>query len=280
MYTQTYFRTMAKYEDDEHFRQLVKPYKWEPNLRMDQHTLLLDRAEAQGDAELYHKVRQMNMIKNLYAFLRDESMMLKLRHADEADSLPQADVSFAAAVSETKLQILHTFCGMHAEAQYPLSANGCEDMWTPLRIKLGRIYAAQLSALGQYERALTVLEDIATLTEHSCTFSGDILPAAIGPNPPQFPVTVYSPLLPDIGAYKQHFPIGYIEFCFSCSDARSSFGFMGSVNLPSLLTFLTKHRKEVTDNFRTSWLDPIRDHPRYIAVVERIRACRENLGTQ
>lgn len=173
-FTPRFLQTIAKYEDDDHFREIVKPYCMEPGERLDFHTFLLGRAEAQGDAELFHKVYQVHMAQNLYGFLRDRSMIQAVGRSDGAydyDSLPPADAHFAAKVSEKKLQILHAFNGMVAEEKYPLSANGVADMWTPVRIRIGQNYAAQLAALEEYDRALTVLEDMAGMAEQSCDFS-------------------------------------------------------------------------------------------------------------
>ena len=280
-YTPRFLRTIAKFEDDEHFREIIKPYCMEPGERLDYHTFLLDRAEAQGDAELFRKVHQVHMVQNLYGFLRDRSMTLAVSRSDGAydyDSLPPADAHFAAKVSEKKLQLLHTFNGMCAEERYPLSANGIADMWTPVRIRIGRIYAAQLSALGEYERALTVLEDVAVLAEQSCDFP-DLSLFVKSFSLAKCPlVPVISPLLPDVGAYRH--PIlewKHVSFHFSCSDHRSHGGFMGDVNYRDLVTFLTSRSAEPTDSFRVPWLDPIREHPRYKAVVERIQGCKDRL---
>ncbi len=281
-FTPRFLQTIAKFEDDEHFREIVKPYCMEPGERLDYHTFLLDRAEAQGDAELFNKAHQVHMVQNLYGFLRDRSMILAVGRRDGAydyDSLPPADAHFAAKVSEKKLQILHAFNGTAAEEKYPLSANGIADMWTPVRIRIGRNYAAQLAALEEYDRALTVLEDIAGMAEQSSDFSDRSLLRKFIPRAKKYPlVPVVSPLLPDVGAYRS--PSSEwkcVHFHFSCSDHRASLGFMGAVNYPSLITFLTTRSTEPTNNFRAPWLDPIRDHLRYRAVVERIEACRDRL---
>ena len=40
---------------------------------------------------------------------------------------------------------------------------------------------------------------------------------------------------------------------------------------------LTEKNPVPREGFRVPWLDPIRDHPRYKAVVERMEACWEQL---
>ena len=82
--TARFLRTIAKFEDDEHFREIVKPYCTEPGERLDYHTFLLDRAEARGDAELFHKAHQVHMVQNLYSFLRERSMILAVSRSDGA----------------------------------------------------------------------------------------------------------------------------------------------------------------------------------------------------
>jgi len=243
-------------------------------------TLRMDRAQAQGDLEKYIKLRQEKIGKDLCAFMHEwEMQQLPYRHDGVyvCDDLPSEVMVHALEISERKLQMLHTFRGTCASAKYPLSGDGAEDVWVPIEVNIGMRYAAQLSVMGQGERALTLLEEIAGLTEQCCAFDG-IDPERDMSIDSQgcLDVPVRSPILPDLRGYKAHAFLDFVNYYINSETDRCG-SIVGSVSVGNILRRLTGKKTVPTDTFRAQWLDTIRDHPRYKAVVERIEACRDQL---
>lgn len=280
--TNRLLRTLAKYEDEDNFHILLRErFNVEMTEPLNSTVLRMDRAEAQRNMEKYSMSRQLLWGAYLQLLLQDREMSFAEYRPDgqyRCDDLAQTDIAYAASCSERKLQLLHSFNGVQAEEKYPLSCNGAEDMWTPIRVGIGSRYAAQLAALEKQEQALTVLEDMAGLIEQSCAF-----PAGTSVSEPEFyaeqcpHVPVLSPLMPDTVAYKKPMQMLTSVLYMYKIPANDGQRISGMVRPGMIINVLTGKAAVPTDSFRASWLDPIRDHPRYIDVVERIRVCREKL---
>ena len=280
--TNRLLRTLAKYENEDHFRILLhERFNVEMAEPLNSTVLRMDRAEAKRDMEQYRMSRQLLWGEYLRLLLQHREMSFAEYRPDgqyNCDDLSQTDIMYAASCSERKLQLLHAFNGVQAEEKYPLSGNGAEDMWTPERVKIGLRYAAQLAALGKQEQALTVLEDMAGLIEQSCTFPAGTSVSEAGFYANQYPhVAVLSPLMPDTVAYKKPMPMPTSVLYMYKIPANDGQRISGMVRPGIDINVLTGKAAVPTDSFRSSWLDPIRDHPRYKAVVERIEACRDRL---
>ena len=169
--------------------------------------------------------------------------------------------------------------GITPTEEYPLSGDGRMDLWTPVRVNLGINYAAQLAACGETDKALCCLEDAASLLELAADYpwfaknSTGRLPLL-----PQECPTVENRMAdpPHIRARRSLTSTSVVFIAETDSDPYSGID-MGSVQFTDILASLTGQDMLCHEGFRTVWFEPIRNHPRYKAVVERIEACRDRL---
>ncbi|MBQ9716514.1 MAG: hypothetical protein IJV76_00830, partial [Clostridia bacterium] len=195
--------------------------------------------------------------------------------------IPELNPSFCAGQSRRKLAMLHTFNGVVPDEKHPVSGDGELDLWGIARVKIGFFYAAQLSACGEHDLALTVLEDCTSLIEQLYVFPDDMkqYKKCCKHNFPE--LTCKSPELAGITAYRS--PV-FTEGCdlppdvcityrperdFRQIKAPGEYYHLGLLGGGQYF-FLTKSNI-VCEGFCSTWFDPIREHPRYHAVVERIR---------
>ena len=198
---------------------------------------------------------------------------------DIEDGIPPMDPAHWLRDSERRLNILHAFNDIVPDEKHPVSGNGILDLWGAVRVDIGFFYAAQLSACGQHDRALTVLEDCASLIEQAYDgFEGGIRNFHVNRThymPEDVPaVTCNAPDLAGVTARRGPVygrrgmdKIPDINFFYMLQDVRAEQFHLGTIQCWDCLT----KRSLPREGFLSSWLDPIRNHPRYLAVVERIR---------
>lgn len=185
--------------------------------------------------------------------------------------------------SERKLAILHCHSGITPDEAHPVSGDGVPDIWAGAYLDIGFKYAAQLSAVGEPDLALTVLEDCCELIEKLMDFPKGLAAYRDGYRYDRCPsLPVRDPDLDLLQAYRA--PVGYqvndvkreyptaLTLALSgdypgCRFKQSFFSVTVQFNFAARLTDQFKP----TDDFYSSWYDPIRSHPRYQAVIERIR---------
>ena len=283
---------LTELDDDEHFRELLEKYA--DGSRYD-YTLLgmrMKRAGYQKDNEEYKRLRAIRTMLNLCEYLEPKRVWFKewpkgCRELPEdiEEGIPPMNPEVWLRDSERRLNILHAFNDIVPDEAHPVSGNGVLDLWGAVRVEIGFFYAAQLSACGQYDRALTVLEDCTSLVEQAFDgFEGGIRNFHInrtGYMPEDVPaVTCNAPEL--AGVVARRGPsygrrgmkrVPDIHFFYMLVDVRCEQLQLGIIQCVHL-HFLTE-RNLPREGFLSSWFDPIRNHPRYLAVVERIRKCEE-----
>ena len=192
------------------------------------------------------------------------------------------DPAYWRKISEMRLEILHLYNGEVPDADHPISANGQLDLWAEVRIDLGFVYASQLAATGDGELALPVLEDCTSLLEQALDFSDEI--NELHRNNTGFypqdmpPITCTAPELKGISGCR--FPM-YFPATGGMSETPSliritlpdnnHYDYDGSI-MVSYDKWLTDTR-DVGGYMRSEWFDSIRSHPRYEAVVKRLKKC-------
>ena len=280
---------MIQLEDDEHFELLAEEHGIPEQSDLSINGILMKRAIAKKDDEMYRLTRAIRKMEDFYAFIENDDWSWSSSWRDEVlkngtenlPDIPELNPSFCADQSRRKLEMLHTFNGVVPDEKHPVSGDGELDLWGIARVKIGFFYAAQLSACGEHDLALTVLEDCTSLIEQLYVFPDDMkqYKKCCKHNFPE--LTCKSPELAGITAYRS--PV-FTEGCdlppdvcityrperdFRQIKAPGEYYHLGLLGGGQYF-FLTKSNI-VCEGFCSTWFDPIREHPRYLAVVERIR---------
>ena len=286
---------MCYIEDEEHLKKLIEKHSTGASWNLTKVGMYMYHARKWDKRDLYRELAEEEKLRRLADFLKVPNIHLlrtigkdrKTCSPTEREFDPQAfPPQYWRGVNERKLQILHTFNAVVPEEEHPISGNGRLDLWVEIRLDIGINYAAQLSACGEYDSALTVLEDIAGLLEQLTDFPGGIQQYKNGYHPQKAPrLTCSAPELQHIIAYrvpvafhsendtseKSEQPLSITIGILSKTDLGSS-DFSGHVALTHNFDRLWDEDWRY-DGFDTDWLNPIREHPRYQAVLGRIRNC-------
>ena len=286
---------MIDLEDDEHFERLVEEHNTPENYDLSINGMFMRRAEAKDDDETYKYTRAVNKMQTMYEYFhRDRLVWYKKwdpawkgivpeNIEDDLPDVPELDPFICAERSRRKLRMLHDFNGVDPDEKHPVSGDGELDLWFTVRMEIGFFYAAQLSVCGEHDLALTVLEDCTDLIEQAHDFPADReeyrkcrkfggldWPALTCKSPELAGITAYrsmcdiadTDLPPEISiSYRPEREFKHIKAPFE----HFSLGILQHWQY-SCLT----EQQIPREGFRSSWFDPIRNHPRYLAVVERI----------
>jgi len=275
-------RTLAKLEDEEHFSEILSLHAI-TDCDISRHSLCLVRARSRGEWDQYILLREETLLRRMRYFLNDRDVPLTdLDWQEERKgSFPQENAEYYRRISERKLCVLHAWNEKVPEEKYPLSGDGKLDIWAGIRIRIGLYYAAQLTAVGEQERALDVLEDAVGLIEKAADAAIPI-PTCYGEEYPT--LLCRTPDLPHIRAYckchrkmKQiYFQTDTAEKEFDRNPAALSYN-TDLLDVGVCQSLLSKENFRNVNGFRSVWLEPIKEHPRYKAVVERLRVCAEKM---
>jgi len=281
---------LIRLEDEAHLKELIRRHRISHDWDMSEAGLYLSWARHHGDVPLCRRLAQELKVRRMYEFIR-EPMGLFLENGVvsredprkvERDAGPGDPMRWRRA-SERKLAILHCHSGITPDEAHPVSGDGAADIWAGAYLDIGFKYAAQLSAVGEADQALTSLEDCCELIEKLMDFPSGLAAYRDGFRYDYCPdLPVRDPDLDLLQAYRA--PTCYLvndekrEYPTSLHLAligsypgqkfmQSSFDVTVRLDFEARLTDQSKP----TDDFYSSWYDPIRSHPRYHAVIERIR---------
>ena len=274
------------FETQENFRSVVRKYSLSHSHDQSVQGMYMTRARAIGDRKLFGRLRDERTVLLLADYLRMNTLSLCDYRPDGAydyDALPPDDPAFWRTESERKLTVLHSHTNIIPDDKHPVSGDGRLDMWAPFREDIGIPYAAQLAACGEEERALTVLEDVVGVVEQAADFPNMEYFRARknGFHPEKCPdILSRMPEGSDFRAYRAITFVSRttVHFFMASAAEHSGSEFIGIMDFTrGIRCLLTEKNPVPREGFRVPWLDPIRDHPRYKAVVERMEACWEQL---
>ncbi len=280
---------LAVFESEENFPALVESYYKSEVYDISRLGLHLIRAQEHKKRDLHEKLLEERKLKDILDLLKDHEIPLTEFRQDGAydyASLPSDPVG-SRLKSEKKLRLLHTLRDIDVQEKYPLSGDGILDVWSPAIIRLGVDYAAQLAVAGEADRALSVLEDAVGLIEQACDFA-DLEEYRHGYTKEKCPaVQCRTRELSHLRIFRAlhylHVPpemtgkFFLVSFqTISAAGHRCSY-WIDVIDMGYYCSHLTERSAIPRKSFRVPWLDPIRDHPRYRAVVERMEACRDRL---
>lgn len=276
-------------EDDGKCEELWYKYSIQASCDFTELGLFLHRAQYRGDTDELRHLIEERKVRDLYRYAMDPMNFAGHTPVDVNDpwscerGLEPGDPMTKRLASETKLKVLHSFSGITADGTHPLSGDGVLDLFCAAYLDIGYKYAAQLAATGECDLALTVLEDWAGLIEQLMDFP-DGMEKYKEPCRPRdgAELAVRSPELTTIKGFRlpgyawiteeemafTNMRIGTICKRPGCRWPRSYTDIIVRLDFESALTHMFIPR----DDIRASWLNPIRSHGRYRAVVERIHA--------
>ena len=258
---------IAEIADDESFNHLVHRYAaMNENTTME--GLYLHRYGVRNEAEKYENLRITKKFRQLRSFFLDNSDRVR----------PQpVDSEVLRREYSARLGMLHGLCMTEPDEKHPVSGDGTVDFLAELRIMTGIGYADSLCGCGDTDSALMVIEDIADMIEQLGEMKrGDVLPCKA----PEYDGLI---IIKQKGI-NVTLPNGknYVSFEFYPDFTGRGF----AVNCPCLIE--VSAYLEMLDGYcfysdpmkgwgrgieiRLPHFETLRDNPRFIGAVERIKA--------
>ncbi len=238
------------------------------------------RAEGLADFDAVRKMRAVRRFIKLNEFLLDSTLRKYNVPRDSVNS------GLWKGINERKLRVLHEFCGMTPDPMHPISGDGEPDIFVGTRLEIGFFYGAQLAAQGEPDAALTVFEDCWTLLEKVMEIPDDLLEKfrqGRGDYHLCPTVTVRVPELEHLTCYirpgrefivPREFPFR-MELLICGGDGKILHSTVIWLDLQPFL----KDCQCRPWGIDGAWLDIIRPHPRYQALLRRMESFWNRWGT-
>ncbi len=227
-----------------------------------QDILLEERYLSNQEYGRYEILREQNF---LWCF---HSLTARLRWDPE----PVRHVTTSLWSSRTLLDLINVLVGISPEdaARHPVSGDGVPDLWYYMRLHAGFRYSAQLAFLGREEESLAVLEDATALYE------------ALWSLPEGCELTYRTPTLYRLTGklHKELHQSGQArrvvgEHCETPPTVRQlPMRYLSHADNrePAELFFFFREYQALTVPTGWEWFDSIREHPRFLACLERMKA--------
>jgi len=261
---------LLRNSDEAEKEEIIEKYGIADDLDLTESGLRRQWARQTKDFATFRKLSAEKRMNLLAKFLDSFGPIL-----EEGDQMENEDPRYWREISEGKLGMLHALCRITPDGSHPVSGDGKLDLWANIRLDIGFGYGAQLAASGEHDLALTVLEDCADLLEQ-LTFFPDDEHHRLEYYAENFPLTCNAPDFAHIRGYR--FPCYYRDQGKDTAEKRYS-NILVERCYCGTCQFLYHNQLSQNDStveydgFRSSWYDSIREHPRYQAVLERVRSC-------
>ena len=211
--------------------------------------MLKERYLFRDELEKFDSARQRCFLRQLANLLDSDISLWR-------DSSKPVNVEGSLFEAHCKLNLLHNLCEESPTKQRPITCGNPPDVFAIQRIWLGMVYITAYAAQNEYEKVYTILEDIVMLTE------------AIMVLPDGTDIGCNSPALSSLRLsieHTYHHTIGNSTgFYYTLENGESDF--YGSIE-PNML-----YECLYTANYhRWSWLQKIRNEPRFIKLVNRLK---------
>lgn len=212
---------------------------------------LEERYQYRKEWEKYERIKQNNLRKALLETVFPRLVKNYPEKLDAANSL------FASQMRLAIIDLLTGKTGLN-----PASGDGVPDLWYPVRLQIGLRLSAQLAALGETEKALDVLEDITALYEKFWML------------PDRTVLTYRSPVLDKIEARlskcRLPSPIAAPDYNNAHFNARTLHSITEDIELHNVFWSVWDYSPLILHS-GWEWFDPIRNHPRYLACIARMK---------
>lgn len=227
---------------------------------VDRNILLEKRYLDRGDWERYEELRQCNLLRQLHTIF--DERLRRSRHASAADS---------AWAQQTGLGIINLFTGYHSSGLSNI-VDTTPDLWYGEKYWLGLRLSCALASSEQVEAALDVLESTVTLTENvfsqpvgtRLTYRTRTLDRMDRTVVSYYKSRWFDCMKLDSQRDPNHVPIG--AWWIPTEDGGEE-----------AVWYVEFH--PLTERAGWEWFDPIRNHPRYLACIQRMEAIRARLAS-
>ncbi len=261
-----FIEQMAEMEDDEHILPFLRQNATAADLSGN--ALLRRRYEFRGENEKLEKLRQVHLYEMVHEFCTDRSLWA-IRGRPQTYS-----ADYCRYVSEARLALLHGICGIRPEPGHPITGNGSLDLFIDERLNIGVLYAACCAGCGETELAMTVLEDWISLFEQIMAAPEGRKLSCASPAMDVFAPAV-EPFWIFVRGHEERFGMlsddgehGYYALCESDYFYGEKYGLFDPSGYYGVLTGACGS----WELFDPHWLDPIREEPRFKAVLDRLHA--------
>ena len=243
-------------ENEERVQEFLRMYSSD-NYDTTRDTLLLER---------YHSRMEWEKYKYLYAIKKFELFGDFLFYRFTCGTADEnKDPFYWAGINGQKLRMINELSGLECRDEYPVSGDGEIDIFAEMRIEIGFLYAYQLCGCGEYDRALTVFEDMTSLFEKLIEMpNGEIL-------------RNHSAMFRDLNVEKsnrRHSVQGIISdvvfFVYAESDIGNEGRYCGYMNTNYAQRLSIK---QIREDICSEWLNPVKDNPRYKEIQKRLDDC-------
>ncbi len=253
-------RRLFAREDESRLPVLIDSYT--TPLGFSREILLEERYLAQKEYDRYEILREQDF---LWFF---HNLTGRLRWDPE----PVRHVTTSLWSSRTLLAMVNLLCGISSEdaARHPVSGDGVPDLWYYVRLHAGFRLSCQLAFIGQEEESLAALEDATALYEAFWSLPEGSKLTYRCPTLYRLTGVLHKELHwdgqgrqivgehPDTPILPRQLSPRYL----SDSDNRTS----------AELFFFFREYQPLTVPTGWEWFDPIRNHPRFLACLERMKA--------
>lgn len=245
-YREGVIECMVNAEPDDKVEEWLDTYATHQDMRRD--ALLLSRYSARKETEKQNLLRQRLNVQRLHTVLENFEY--------------GTDVSDRIRNHETMLHILNLLTG--TEGSNPVSGDGIPDMWTPRRLHIAFKLAGWYSIHGETDHALDILEEAVDLLDAFCALpDGTILTYRCSPF--------------DALRYRIHSWHGkqpwvdedYGKLKYLIKNMVWDNDLLKDTEMPEVL-FVILSYYSLTQKDGFSYYDPIRDTPRYHALLKRL----------
>ena len=248
----------SEVESDERIGGFLEKYTIEHDLSFGQ--MLEQRYFKRGEHDKLLIMEQKNAVKRMEAILSD------VIDSTVKEKDPVATVGRIRA----NLDFLNTYLGIDevSKQQHPVSGDGTPDLWFEVRVKNGVRLSCRLAALGKTEEALYVLEDLTELYEKFFTMpAGTCIGYRLDTlgllNATAMPYALNN----EVFDGQEYDVINTIEIHYldrtgeKSEDDDVDKRFFADQCFGDILVY----------NKEKQWFNPIREHPRFISCMERMR---------
>lgn len=251
--TDTYWRSMftrhiVKYENDDNVYNFIKHSTTQSDSRTN--TLIEERYRARGKWELYDSMHRYNAIMKIQS-----ALACVTNHSSD----PAESIGYIRA----NLEFLNTIVGIDEKTrhEHPVLADGVPDMWQEERVINGMRLSCRLAATGQTYEALDILEETVEVWVRFFTLpDGSEVAYRLTPN------NAFTAKLVGINnSWRRAKFNEHIGFMPAGEDEFESFKGWSPADA------LIRHQG-------WEWFDSIREHPRFVACVERVQRVMDEVG--
>ena len=238
---------IATYEDEDKIYDFLSRNTTQQDIRT--RTLLEDRFNTLGQNDLYRPMMVYNAVRNIISALR-------------IDLSPKYDPAQGIGYNRACLEFLNTIVGIDEKTrrEHPVLADGVPDLWLDLRLIKGLHLSCRLAMIGETDEALDILEESVEVWIRFFT-----LPVGSELSFRYAPENALNAKLMELDHGWRHAVftkrIGFMP------EGKEEFHAFRSWELPRAIMHSS-----------VDWFDPIREHPRYLACVERVQKVMDELG--